>query len=1013
MTNIRESFKELLAEAIKVLTPEEKAAAAAAKVKAAAAKVKLRTQRRRALSQHRKELESGEEGVTAGGLPISSEGEEVQPEAETPPVQPEKSGQEDNEEQEKIVSELPSDIRSYIKFYLADTGLVRELSDCLKQNFDPENEKYFDAALDDLVKFCVDFKKSCKQKTDVGIIKTSLKKFIQASQQGDLEMEDLKTPVTKKKENEKKTKPTEALDIGSRILLYYFKLGSGPAEIKIVPSDLKKELQNFYIACNIIHYYAYGRYYNIWKTGVDNSTRGPSLEGILKRLFTGDEDLVKWDSNYLSSYRFKQLHSISDPSLRGFLNSGTPFADYVKKYLGTGLVSEARQSIFDDSSLTPLLEAEDSFKQGFTEDFIEIITSWYLFYYLVGEESVEKLPNLVVRNTLDEMDLGTSESRQKLDQFTEYEDHVYDEEGLDTYNVLLTAENQAKYETTAAALRSIFATESGANNLSLVLAQVLVKLPESKFAGCTYYKLDRKGGLVYTNILSELKQKTSGTETESNSAIVAMADLVSFSQDRESFTTTAIKKMVAKLPKDMKQGYATFGYNNNQKEEINTSISSVINNPEGAQINTWYTELSGELPFFMSGISPKLDSKIDMSYFSPGSAISKTFGLRLNPDQIDVEVSSEKIDLSSPVARQEIERAFDTYVRTVSQILQPPAGTPIENVGILIPTHPVVGKHQNPFAVKRYIAYPRIDENTGKDITATLLEKDKKKVFAVYKSEGDFNAAAEKVVSTLLRLKPKFLAVKSVSDLELLLTEVCSNIDEKILAFRSPKTITYTLDGKTPETQLGWLISPKQGDTGAIASELSGIQAANPLAANTGPRSPRVNIFMTFARNQIKFNLLQESIKYKASKLLLEAVPVPAEREQKSLSGEKIQLAIVNLHLRAQVLYAVASLYVEAASLLEVLNALLKGLDGEVRVALQLSTKFTAFVITKLTNTMAAIFSHSNNTGYKEIIDETMGDIKAAFNKSDKLGEAVKARIEKARKSPNRFNIFDGGGRID
>lgn len=868
-------------------------------------------------------------------------------------------------------------IRILFKAFLKSENISDQFRDsCLTRGFDPYTDQIFQQLVTKIIQFQDDFYDSYANNEPIGLVKTSLE-YLQTSGQGIdyIEGEELKDTTGEKSTiTGSDTKTTSSIE-------NFFSTNKSLKIYRKTDEDLRKDLSDFAIACNIIQ----------WK----------ALDDLFRKGLSAVSGTMKPDPSYLNSKKFKSLESLPKNVIDRFLISDTPTANYIKNLWGTE-IPKAGSGYREDSGVAG--GSADIGEASFLDVFIEQALIWYLSVSLLNEtknQNIAKVFSGAIKNaqqasiyhklsrkttSLTAPDADSDESTGIVGAASRAAESV---EGNDeNQNDVLYREELEKrhYWNDLTTLSTIFGVDNISGTLGLVLSKFFSKVPNSQkyFYGPSFsYYTIASGDIVPDNIFRKLKN----IAINSDNVVSEIANILDFLGETPGITTININKLMKNLPKTSEEGKVSYLIS---PSTTGSTIVKNITNKSALQINNWFIKLS-KLSTEFSNVSPSLTTPISTANLQQDSFLSKQFEMVLSQDTeqskkqnvLGLSTGGSKI---APVvkpedvnAKNKLNLLYNEYIKTIQEILSP---SNTDGWGLKIPT---VLAPKAIAGASKYVAFPTQDES-GKDTTP--ISRQGKKL-ALYDSEQDFYNDAKKLLQILSSedTKNKFFSAKSPQDFTNILTNIMSTISpdkQKVVFFSSPGTVSGNIYAKN--SKLADLIDPR---------------IANPVAPRT------INPFTDFAKNVLTYNnTITDSIIYNYISQLLEASEVSVSYTN------QVNYAVVNMHLRAQILLVLANFFDVIESLLKLISDILLPLpkltleklklsvsDPDSSETQELCNKLSDVLIDMITNPAASKMTAEEAT-QQSIID--------IYKESDELVDKY-SNVNKKLDSSSLSNLFGEG----
>ena len=1000
----REDFLNLLLEAgnaaraarTAAAKPEKDAEAAIKKAEAAARKERqaaLSGRRNRTISVTRSQEYQKELDDRAEAYRIAAEekaAERAKAIASGGAVSDEGSEQEEEEKAESghfnpyffsLGTGYPPALYEFFQFFIESSDILPGLGRAIEFHFDPAIDTVYQYNRDILLDFYLDFEDCYNNK----ILSDSMSNILEAFR------EKKEGELAEIKQNAQHGKFVS--DEPAKV--YAFLTRSRAA--KITPKDedtLKDELDDFFVSCNIFHWYSYLKYTDSDQRGEDNN--------FSALLFKDDED-----ASYLNSKKFRELGSITPDALSNFLASDSVFSNFFKEELKSKdpdfttefetsseriarlgkeeddlkkskgkvtqrlakqkrakekasnfevkdgvLVRKSKKEVEESRNLLEsVITAKDS-GDPFHGNFIIDATAWYLQTALLGNSSddiARKLFQNLIKTMSKHLRRGDVDGPEKDRKFGSIDDvDIIENETDNQFALALDSELYSRYWSDIEAIQKVFGVDDKTSLLSTILELTFRRLPEGSFGKCFYFKADDNGKIEKVDVLDRFRNDKRSKVT------LELANMTTFIRDFEGdITPSKMKALLSALPKTLLAGNKVFHAKHHAAGEAageaSDLISSTVSNQAATNINTLFAKLTKTADQFGKDISTRLDKKIDLGELNPDSEISIFFNLDLVPKEattLDRRVFSTgkkehltitpKVDFASDTASQEIETLFDNWYSVIEDILLPDKSL-YSGWGLRVPMtdNPASKPSFEATAKEKWTAFPIFDE-AGVDISK--MRKSGHNIKAViYDDQDSYMADAKKLLNTMALKKSEFLRVDSIDKLVALMNEVKANIRPGILTFRSPLTVTYNGDlGKSREERLAYMLDPAY----AIPKDcdLTKIDKNNPMAKL---QIGRVNVFHSFALRALQYNMLENKIKDNSVAPIVPITPkeegvtilayiqslIEAAEARQPANVTLVPYAIVNMHLRGQVLVAVAELFKIVTFLLSIIRHATEGLD--------------------------------------------------------------------------------------
>lgn len=910
-----------------------------------------------------------------------------------------------------------SKIRVLFKAFLDSKGINKAFEQALSPKFTPQRDQEFVTALNNIIKFCNDFKTTYDNSTPaeiqpsvrepdildpkthslikkgkiitkaktltpsvftpVGLVKQTLD-ILRNPEYADMYEDTIKD--AEDGDNDEEDADTTDTKTTTIIKNFFTKANNTFLNIQLPDAErIKQELSDLAIACNIIQ----------WKL-LYNKER--------KSLLTVSRSVLELDKNYLTSTEFKSLSSLTPAVLTKFLNSNTDSATYIKQlfgnsvgiresineldseYVPTGALGKLRkkgdiggkitaddllkleqdrinankQLDFEDvlnarvpSSVTldpeDVLSGEVKPHEDYGKEdigsFIFVTTGALL--WIMSDLLLDESENFNIKNVLSKAVWETQKASQDLKQGRageQFDDSIstvinkdIDVNADETFSSNEESPDESAYrqelkrkayKDTITFLSTVFGVKDLSKTLGYVLSKVFINIPltnanfsDSKFS---YYKIVANGNIETVNLFSELAELAK----EPDAINIELANVIYFLGFTPGIYPRNLEALITGLPKNEEAGRIAYVPGKSPRGEITTKIQTIMD-VEADKINDWYSELCKKSAFF-SAVSPYLTSPISDKFLAPDSPVLNKFGITIEQTvaKSKYQPGSGKQVSVNITNRSKLNDLYDEYVKIVTEILQPANRS--ESVwGLRNP--------KNFHSDKKLprTAFPTKSDTTGVSITPTTR---KSKEITVYASEAEFNSDADNIITALETKKPEFLAAKSLDELHNLLTQVVSIISpdhRDILNFSSPGTVSNLA---MKQTKLRSLLDPSV----AITRTLFTIQSGDPIRGGSEAVTP----FFNFAKNAITLKENTELYNY---------IVTLIENENDLPTGKpyanQIDYAIVNMHIRAQLLLALSNFFYVIEDMLDTISRVLNILPTESLI--KLKTPFNESRVTK------------------------------------------------------------------
>jgi len=886
-------------------------------------------------------------------------------------------------------------LRNFFKFFLNHRNLMPALMHSLSTEFSPERDTSFKSAINKILMFYTQFSLSMDAKSPTPYIEDLLLAF----GKGFFNTDDTA---------EHKRFVTNASGLAVTSVRNYIE--SGSKVIQIPEDALEDDLVNMYVACNIMHFYLLARYYTPTKGYNAGTVRTNLFTDVAKGNHEDQDFLSSWEfkqfntpskpalqkfmasKNPFAMYLKDQLGSKEASGIKAAYydpNTGSKetqaLKDRFKSTLAARTSRNANLPTIKKKSVTEATEGDVGSVDVHHEFFLENLTTWFLAIVLLSDPNKVNLPEKTFEHTLMAMSLAATSGESApgivsadvhgvsfSDENSNFD--LADVTAEDAFAITLETEQlHDTFRSVKQKLEAKFGVSAESTNISSILAGVFAIIPDNFFGSlCEYYKVDSTGNLIRSNLFRDYKTvATSGrgkkleddevSSISKEAIMIEIANLLTFIQDKDNLSATKVRRMMTNLPKTIEEAKEIFSVSKDIRGVDKSRIST--DDPIAQQILDWFTEIRVLVPRFSKEISPEIDSPVSPDTLSINSAISKKYGLDLT--FAETQGARRKSPVFNwndplPVLREKLDAAFDDYYDVIKDILLP---TDTSNWGLLKPT-PINIKRRNPNALETWIVYP--DYKNGKTHTFEVGRKNKTTVDGnIYSSPEEYKeTVADPLLNKLKSLKPKFLSAKTLPEIQNILTELISVIPPKegalfasnplpILAFKSPDTVQYASDAnKTKESILADLIHPEYATDNKT---LQDIDTDNPVASVTKASAGQkaVNAFITLARaalviNNLSTQNIQDSIVYNYLQALSEAdeTSAPGGSRWTTKSNTLLQYSTVNIHLRAQLIVAVAQLFTVICNVLQDINDIAEKLpERTVQPALKISNEFSSFVM--------------------------------------------------------------------
>jgi hypothetical protein len=835
-----------------------------------------------------------------------------------------------------------------------DPEIFNGFYQCLSANFNPNLPK-FTHSLDVITVVFNDFNMSCLLGYPFGIIKEAVDN-----------LED--DPKVKKGSGLKQGATHKANIIG------FFK--HKPKIHILQPEQIKKDLTNLAISCNIITFKRLEHYGN-----TEHFATPWAMQDIFKTNSSVSDDFVS---------------NLSKPILTAFYKDNNQFSNYLKTFDWgkPNYIAEAKGSeVGADFGLT----------SGFDEFLVNAISFYLLDVVKHGTPNpanilpasnskaiadsmaVGKETTAIARSAHSSLDapvsddstrslesiLDTADSEEtaelgdlpavELDINATNENTVENAILFTRYIQQLKRENHWDAKSTLEWLHSRLDV-GGSAGLPTILEQVINSLPENVYEDKLSCFSNKDGKIIPTNILAEIKSWASRKLMTELSAIVDTICLT----ESETLNVETLNELIVELPKteqDMLDqfsitGSRTSGYIISNWSKDDLAIREITNIYEKYKAESITGKVLSEYAF----------ANIVAGDLSPTSPLQRTFNLNLSPASGEAFHSQKQQSRKQALvggADATSEMAFNIYYNAIKDILLPDVNQ--ADWGLLEPTtSPEGGSFY-------YIAHPSQEKfppsgvtvpkggyivPEGNTLNGSYTVGDTARIKAVFPTATAFTTFANTLLNDIQAEKPNFLAAKTLDEFKAVLNKIVTKHKKeltKLKHFSSPKTQKLSI-GKTT---LGKLFE-------------------NPTVGKSAGTTP-INAFAKVVLAENKSVL---------SKLLLPLTITEAAEDTTPTTGTlPYYFFTLNSYTRASILLALSNFY----SLLETILILLRQLTIELPdlVILNLSRDAS----TKLFSQLADIISHllSENPG---------GTIASALIKSsigflqDRYGEASAYSME-------------------
>jgi hypothetical protein len=918
----------------------------------------------------------------------------------------------------------PEKLNMFISYFLETAGIVSAVSSCLSTAFDPKTDVNFKKAIGKIVQFYNDFYDSYTSTSPTGLVEELLPGFHESVREFDREEYGKTVNYVWDFVEEFFTKGTPTVTI-----------------IPQDPDDLRNELTAFYVACNILYWYSLTEYYKAdgiepvlsLTNGIVNkpdylqskdfqqigSPRPGALKDFLNSNTSSSEYIIdlfgadegSQEEEGMSWSEIERLEAAESDKKKAAIRKREKEREAEKEAIYKAK-KEAEYAAGTDIQESRYIG--DVGSVGFLETFVKLSTEKFLSSVLLNEEPLIDAKSILAGRGKDkrgalalsalESVSGLNAPGASINKFNapvgqENEDkldELHQNLVSNPYEAATDEETYSKYWSDIKALETAFGVDDSSSNLSLILTDLFAKLLDNYFKtfGAFYITDPKTGNITATNIFSELKKLAISGKRD---CIKEISEILTFIKDRDSFSAAQVKEDISELPETLQDGYDAYIMSAGTIGTVigdagSGKIVSEIKDPAADRINSLYNDLCKVSPAFRVKVSPSLTSPIKDKDLDPNSEFCKKFGIdvvAIDEETGGLVVSdtltqqkrarTPKLTLEKPTqATNQVSQYFDRYIQTVQQIMNPDLkNNSVWGVKNILKTKDL----------KKYTAFP-ITDNEGNDITP--IDRKGNKSF-IYSNQQEYIMDANKVISSLKLLKPQFLSVKTVEELQALLTQVISNIpvDKRgILAFSSPGTVTVDNRDSAQKATLKSLLDP----TSAITEDLYKI-VEFPNLNFTGGKS--VSPFLSFARLALQLNNMSTT----ESRILNTIFSVFETTTTKITSPEYIRYAVVNMYLRAQVLVAIDNLFAVITQLLGMLRSILSKLPEDVLLSLRAPVQsgisgFTADVCGILANAILAVLTQADKISAETVFAASAQKILTMFDEAEKRKERRNQAIE-------------------
>ena len=959
----------------------------------------------------------------------------------------------------------PDTLRRFINFFLnkptesGSESLNKDLAAFIEEGFDPDRNGPFKAALDEILIFYTDFRRSLINKEPTGII-VNLLQELSEKEPTDLERErwdpESDDPHLAK-DNAKALKTLEkSFSRDARSITRW--INKSQATSESIDDLTKDDLDNLFIAVNISNNYLYYKYENMaqWEKRYNALMRQDKKKAKNKKDDDEEEEIDyapgeglaiphedtkifmygfdpekgqdPSDQTYFFTNYFRSLYTPSTTALKKFANSNSGALHTITKFLGPidpKLISEMNLSKYAHALLGEAnLVGDVGDKDILFGQFCSEITVWMLVALLFGEPKDAVFGKAIVRalktvSYLSQAGLTSSASSSNAPQINSMdaknpETGAYNSEDIGSVNAVTGAPDQEltldkliydKFWDTLVALANVFNIGKNPSNLTRTIADTFAKVPVDAFAGdCEYYKVDSAGSITPANLLGEYQSFAGDVTKDSEYLVRELGAILSFLRGRDLFSERDITEKMKGLPKTFEDGLKAFNFSP-------SGISEDTNNEAANYLNELYAELCDHAPRFRS-ISPGLGSTIKREYLLPTSEMSEYFGITpVDPNATSVvdvpdarrdqvALKNRKVDLNSPEEKQkaDLKQKFEDYYSVVSDMLKPPSNMPLKDWGFLHLTPLSIDRPSEAWE-KQFVMYPIYDDK-GNDITRVYGRKH----LVIFPDAVSYGKVAKNILEELRRQEPTFLAAKTPENLEAALAKVCSVIPADrmdMLSFRSPLTISYP-DKKTQSLPLAFLISPKKPNAsgkqyGAMVPALYN----KPIGVLKNP-----GVFAIFAAETLKVNNLVRTSTTPLDDGRIKSyidLLVEADAPRYTVSPKLVPFAIMNIHLRAKTLIAVSELFDKINRVLETFRRLIDKVDADqAKIALAILPHHEKHeagddMVDILTTAAAKSLAVPEGFDVTEIEDQALAELNDTFKESNTVLDTARELRDKVK----------------